>query len=177
MAKRLTKITTKTGDDGHTGLASGRRVPKHDDLIAAIGEVDECNSAIGLILAEPDIDTEIHTLLTQVQQHLFYIGADLACEGSAYLHDEHVQWMEAHITSYNDSLPDLEEFILPQGCRAAACCHLARAIARRAERQLVILAELPKPIAQYINRLSDLLFILARLLNRNAGVDAVSVQF
>lgn len=177
MPKRLTSITTKTGDDGHTGLASMRRVKKNDACIHALGDVDECNSVIGLLLAEDIDDAGIRQCLSQIQQQLFWLGADLAMEASNYLKADAVAFLEQHIKFYNQSLPALQEFILPQGARPACLCHLARTVCRRAERSLVAVADLPPVILQYINRLSDLLFILARILNRAADVDEVECVF
>lgn len=177
MSKRLTRITTKTGDDGCTSLASMRRVKKNDARIHALGDVDECNSVIGLILSENTLPTALVEILKKIQQHLFWLGADLACEQSSYLLDDSVLYLENNIAQYNQTLAPLDEFILPQGIRAATLCHLARTVCRRAERRLLDLENLPAPILIYMNRLSDLLFILARVINRHNGTDEHQVVF
>jgi len=171
MAKRLTKICTRTGDDGTTGLGDGSRVSKGSARIAVLGEIDELNCAVGLILTEP-IDATLAQHLTEIQHDLFDLGGELCIPGSSLLDEARVAALEECITAFNRELPALKEFILPGGSRAAAFAHMARVICRRAERAVVMLAE-AEPVEQaprlYLNRLSDFLFVLARVLNRNAG--------
>ncbi len=185
---RLTRITTRTGDDGSTGLADGSRVPKDHPRIEALGAVDELNAALAMILAEipgnaptPDtLDTphppmddghrDLRAALVEAQHRLFDVGAGLALPGQRPFDARATLALEAAIESFNARLPPLADFILPGGDRAAAACHLARTIARRAERRLVTLAhaEAVDPEAlRYLNRLSDLLFVLARTLTRS----------
>jgi cob(I)alamin adenosyltransferase len=171
MGKRLTKIYTRTGDDGTTGLAGGARVSKDSQRIAAIGDVDELNSAIGIALAEelPDL---ARARLTAVQHDLFDVGGELSLPGHAIVSDTHVTRLERELDDMNADLPGLTEFILPGGSRAAAAMHLARAVCRRAERTLVALGRtesVPPLLPRYLNRLSDWLFVTARVLNAHAG--------
>lgn len=171
MGNRLSKIVTRTGDGGTTGLADGTRVAKSSQRIYAIGGVDELNSHLGVLLAEV-LPQDIRGLLLQVQNHLFDLGGALACPG-APLGEDKVALLDAAIAHYNADLPPLKEFILPGGSRAAALCHLARTAARRAERDLASLAQHEAPPEHglpYLNRLSDLLFVLCRVLNREAGL-------
>ena len=178
MGNRLTKITTRTGDKGTTGLGDGTRVLKSALRVAAIGDIDELNSMLGLLLTEP-LPDEVRSTLTRIQNELFDLGGEVCIPGHVVLTDTHVLFLDCEISRLNAGLPPLKEFILPGGSRAAACCHLARTIARRAERALVALSQSEKisPLAlQYLNRLSDLLFILARNLNRHAGVGDVCWQ-
>ena len=171
MGKRLTKIYTRTGDDGTTGLTDGSRVAKDDARIEAIGAVDELNSAIGLLLCEPVTDT-VRDCLTGIQHRLFDIGGELSIPGHCLLGESSVTAMEQFLDALNSELPALKEFILPGGTRAAAQCHVVRATCRRAERRLYTLganAKINPVTARYLNRLSDLLFVLARHLNREAG--------
>ena len=171
MARRLTRICTRTGDNGTTGLASGSRVVKDDPRIEAIGAVDELNSVLGVLLAEA-LPEGVRECVTRVQHELFDLGGELSLPGHAAMTDAHVDRLEAELEHYNGELPALKDFILPGGSRAAALAHVARATCRRAERRLVALAHrdtLPPAVLQYVNRLSDLLFILARTLNRFAG--------
>jgi len=170
MGNRLSRIYTRTGDDGTTGLGDGSRVPKDSLRVEAFGTVDELNSAIGVLLATPDIPPDIRASLTEVQHELFDLGGELCIPGHQVITAEHVTRLEKSLDEFNDTLPPLKEFILPGGGPAAAACHLARAIARRAERRVWTLsraesvsAEVPK----YLNRLSDLLFVLARMLARH----------
>jgi len=171
MGHRLSKIYTRTGDTGTTGLGDGSRVPKNSARIEAIGAVDELNSAIGVVLAE-SIPEEIGTVLTRIQHELFDLGGELSIPGYAAIDARHVTQLENNLDSFNADLPPLKEFILPGGARSAALAHVARATCRRAERRLVklALAEQLSPLPQrYLNRLSDLLFVLCRVLNASAG--------
>ncbi len=171
MAKRLTKIYTRTGDDGTTGLADGSRAPKDAIRIDVIGEVDELNSALGLVLAE-DLPREMRASLLAVQNDLFDLGGELCLPGHSIMNEGHVLRLEQELERLNATLPALKDFVLPGGSRAAAAAHLSRAVCRRAERRLVTLAreETVAPhLRQYLNRLSDLMFVVARALNRHAG--------
>lgn len=171
MTDRLNRITTRTGDQGTTGLADGRRVSKTHARIDALGDVDELNSAIGLVLAHAG-GTLVAAILSQVQHRLFDLGAEIAVPGSAKLSDDDVAAIDAAVEQLNASLPPLREFVLPGGTPAIAHCHLARAICRRAERALWrVHAEEPINAAglRYLNRLSDLLFVAARTLARDEG--------
>jgi len=170
MGNRLSKIYTRTGDDGTTGLGDGSRVPKDSLRVEAFGTVDELNSAIGMLLATPDIPPGVGACLTEVQHELFDLGGELCIPGHRVITAEHVTRLEKTLDEFNDTLPPLKEFILPGGGPAAAACHMARAIARRAERRVWTLtrAESVSPdVAKYLNRLSDLLFVLARVLARH----------
>ncbi len=172
MGNRLSKIYTRTGDDGSTGLGDGSRVGKDSARVTAYGTVDEANSAIGVVLAAPDVPEDIAALLTVIQHQLFDLGGELCIPGHAAIHAEDVDALEARLDHYNDALPALKDFILPAGGEAAARCHLARTIVRRAERETVTLArhDAVRPEAiRYLNRLSDLLFVLARVLARASG--------
>ena len=169
MGNRLSRIYTRTGDDGTTGLGDGSRVPKDSLRVEAFGTVDELNSSIGVLLATPDMPPAVSATLTEVQHELFDLGGELCIPGHHVITAEHVTRLEKSLDEFNDSLPALKEFILPGGGPAAAACHLARAIARRAERRVWALsrAESVSPeVAKYLNRLSDLLFVLARVLAR-----------
>ena len=171
MGQRLSKIYTRTGDGGTTGLGDGARVPKHSPRIRAIGDVDELNSAIGLLLTEP-LPEDIRDLLTDIQHSLFDLGGETSVPGMTLVTAAQVERLENRIDHYNAALEPLKDFILPGGTRAAALTHLARAVCRRAERSLVALAG-DEPVAEasrrYLNRLSDLLFVLGRVLNRAGG--------
>ena len=171
MANRLSKIVTRTGDDGTTGLASGERIAKDQPRIAALGDVDELNSTIGLLLAE-SLPAEVGDALAGVQHDLFDLGGELSLPGHTLVASTHLARIDALLEQFNAELPPLREFILPGGSRAAALAHVARTVCRRAERALVALdrtgTQQPLP-AQYLNRLSDLLFVLARVLNRAGG--------
>jgi len=176
MGNRLSKIYTKTGDDGTTGLGDGTRVAKDSARVAAYGTVDEANSAIGVLLAAAPLPgpqgEAIATLLTTIQHQLFDLGGELCIPGHAAINESDVEALEAQLDAYNDPLPPLKDFILPGGGEAAARCHLARTIVRRAERETVTLArhDAVRPEAiRYLNRLSDLLFVLARVLARDSG--------
>jgi cob(I)alamin adenosyltransferase len=171
MGNRLTKIYTRTGDDGSTGLSDGTRITKDHPRVEAIGDVDELNSAIGVVLAYA-LPTALDSMLTDIQHTLFDLGGELSMPASACLSGEQTTRLEQWLDNLNANLPPLKEFILPGGSPAAAACHLARAICRRAERRLHTLSqqETVNPAAvAYLNRLSDLLFVIARELNRVAG--------
>ena len=168
MANRLTQIATRTGDDGSTGLGDGTRVAKDHLRVQAMGEVDELNSSIGLLLCET-LPEDVRTLLVAIQHELFNLGGELSIPGYELLQESAVASLDAALAHYNAGLPRLKEFILPAGTRGAAQAHVCRTVARRAERALVALAtqESVRPAPrQYLNRLSDLLFVLARVLNR-----------
>ena len=170
MGNRLSKIYTRTGDDGTTGLGDGTRVPKDGARVEAYGTVDELNSAIGVLLAVPGLPADVSACLTEIQHELFDMGGELCIPGHRAITAEHVTHLERSLDGFNDALPSLQEFILPGGGPAAAACHLARTIGRRAERRVWALArtETVSPeVTQYLNRLSDLLFVLARVLARH----------
>jgi len=172
LGNRLSKIYTRTGDDGTTGLGDGSRVPKDDPRVEAYGCVDEANSALGAILAVPGLPAAVTEVLTRVQHELFDLGGELCIPGHAAIFDADVAALEARLDAFNEPLPPLKDFILPGGGEAAARCHLARTIVRRAERETVTLArhDAVRPEAiRYLNRLSDLLFVLARVLARASG--------
>jgi cob(I)alamin adenosyltransferase len=171
MGNRLSRIYTRTGDDGSTGLGDGSRVAKDAARVNAFGSVDEANSALGVLLAVA-LPDEVRALLTTVQHQLFDLGGELCIPGHAAIQAADVTALEQQLDHYNAHLPPLKDFILPGGGEAAARCHLARTIVRRAEREAVTLARLEKvrPEAlHYLNRLSDLLFVLARVLARADG--------
>lgn len=176
MGKRLTKLVTRTGDRGETGLADGSRVHKSSPRIQAIGEIDELNCWLGVVLAGA-IPGELDAVLRDVQQRLFDLGGELALPERRAVGEDAVAGLEARIEELNAALPPLREFILPGGAGAAAFCHLARAVCRRAERQLAALAVaetgLNPLIPVYINRLSDLLFVIARVLARHDHADEI----
>jgi cob(I)alamin adenosyltransferase len=168
MANRLTQIATRTGDDGTTGLGDGTRVPKDHRRVQAMGDVDELNSTLGLLLAEP-LPDDVRALLVLIQHELFNLGGELSIPGFEVLKPEAVAQLDDALERYNAALPRLAEFILPAGTRSAALAHVSRTIARRAERAVVALGAAEAVRAaprQYLNRLSDLLFVLARVLNR-----------
>lgn len=169
MGNRLSKIYTKTGDDGTTGLGDGSRVSKDSLRVEAYGTVDEANSAIGMILANDSVATDIRRCLTEVQHDLFDLGGELCIPGYEAIQDGFVDRLERELDRLNADLPPLKDFILPGGGHATAACHLARTIVRRAERRVSTLrAEEPvrdQPL-RYLNRLSDLLFVIARVLAR-----------
>ncbi|HOV95568.1 MAG TPA: cob(I)yrinic acid a,c-diamide adenosyltransferase [Thermomonas sp.] len=171
MGNRLSKIYTRTGDDGSTGLGDGSRVGKDSARVEAYGTVDEANSCIGLLLAV-DLPEDVRALLVRIQHQLFDLGGELCIPGHAAVFDADIDALEAQLDHFNDGLPALKEFILPGGGEAAARCHIARTVVRRAERRTVELARLedirPQPV-HYLNRLSDLLFVLARVLARASG--------
>ena len=171
MGHRLSKIVTRTGDAGTTGLGDGSRVAKDSARIEAIGAIDELNSTLGLLLAEP-LPPDIAACLVGVQHDLFDLGGELSIPGHAALTDAHVARLEGAVDRFNADLGPLKEFILPGGTRAAAIAHVARTVCRRAERTLVGMAAteaVSTAVRRYVNRLSDLLFVLARALNRAAG--------
>jgi cob(I)alamin adenosyltransferase len=170
MGHRLSKIYTRTGDDGTTGLGDGTRVDKTHARIEAYGTVDEANSAIGMILAVPGLPADVMASLTQIQHELFDLGGELAVPGYRLITEAHVTALEDTLDRFNEALPPLKEFILPGGGPAAAACHLARAISRRAERCSWALAkqeDIAPEVTRYLNRLSDLLFVIARVLARH----------
>lgn len=173
MGNRLSKIYTRTGDDGTTGLGNGNRVLKDCERVEAYGTVDELNSAVGMILAHTDVSEAIKNCLTRVQNELFDLGSELCIPDYIALRDEHVEQLEIELDQFNSHLRPLKEFILPGGHPAAAACHLARAICRRAERRTVTLAHkenVTQPAIHYLNRLSDLLFVIARLINHENDI-------
>jgi len=174
MANRLSQIATRTGDDGTTGLGDGTRVPKSHGRIGAMGDVDELNSHLGVLLAEP-LPDDVRELLVTIQHELFNLGGELSIPGFTLLKEDAVAGLDAALARYNETLPRLMEFILPAGTRSAALAHVARAVARRAERAVVTLGESETINAAprlFLNRLSDLLFVLARVLNR-ANLDGL----
>jgi cob(I)alamin adenosyltransferase len=176
MGNRLSKIYTRTGDDGSTGLGDGSRVGKDSARVEAYGTVDETNSAIGIVLA-CELPEAVREVLVAVQHQLFDLGGELCIPGHAAIFAADVERLEAQLDGFNAELPPLKEFILPGGGAAAAHCHLARTICRRAERATVSLArqETVRPEAvRYLNRLSDLLFVLARVLARASGAGEVT---
>ena len=171
MGHRLTKIYTRTGDTGETGLGDGSRTPKDSLRVHALGEVDELNSVIGLLLAEK-LPASARTALGEVQHDLFDLGGEVCIPGHSSMKDGQITHLESLLDEYNGDLPPLKEFILPGGSRAASLAHLARTVCRRAERALVSLAR-AEPVGTtariYLNRLSDFLFVLGRVLNREGG--------
>jgi cob(I)alamin adenosyltransferase len=177
MGNRLTQIATRTGDDGTTGLGDGTRVPKDHLRVQAMGDVDELNSHLGVLLAEP-LPDDVRELLVTVQHELFNLGGELSIPGFELLKAEAVAQLDQALATFNARLPALKEFILPAGTRSASLAHVARTVARRAERAVVALGTAPGagPLRdeprQYLNRLSDLLFVLARVLNR-ANLDGL----
>ena len=178
MGKRLTKIYTRTGDDGTTGLGDGTRVLKDASRVEAIGVVDELNSFLGLLLAE-DLEGGIRLQLENIQHELFDLGGDLSIPGRVSMRAIQVARLEKGLDEFNATLEPLREFVLPGGARVAALCHVARSISRRAERCVVrlYLAEPAIPVhMHYLNRLSDLLFVLSRVLNRQNGIEETMWQ-
>ena len=174
MSNRLTQIATRTGDDGSTGLGDGTRTRKDALRVQAMGDVDELNSGLGVLLAEP-LPDDVRELLALIQHELFNLGGELSIPGYTLLKAEAVLRLDEALAHYNGALPRLKEFILPAGTRSAALAHVSRTVARRAERALVAL-DAAEPLneapRQYLNRLSDLLFVLARVLNR-ANLDGL----
>ena len=169
MGKRLSKIYTRTGDDGTTGLGDGTRVPKNSPRVEAYGTVDEANSAIGLVLAHDSVPDNIRNILTEVQHDLFELGGELCIPGHSAVTVTYIERLETRLDALNEKLPPLKDFILPGGGPAAAACHLARTIVRRAERVTATLGddETVRPEGlRYLNRLSDLLFVIARTIAR-----------
>lgn len=178
MGNRLSKIYTRTGDDGTTGLGDGSRVKKDHIRVEAYGAVDELNSAIGMVLAY-DIPAQIRHCLTEIQHDLFNLGGELCIPGHSSIKQDDILRLEKLLDNFNSNLPHLKEFILPGGSISAATCHLARTIARRAERRVVTLTttETINPqVPTYLNRLSDLLFVIARLLARSEGEQEILWQ-
>ena len=175
MGHRLSKIATRTGDKGETGLGDGSRVAKDHPRVAAMGEVDELNSALGVLLAE-EVPAELRAAFSQVQQDLLDLGGELSIPGHSLLKAGRVESLDGYLEAWNKDLAPLREFILPGGSRAAAAAHLARTICRRAERSVVALAredKVSEAARRYLNRLSDVLFVAGRVLNRAAGVGDV----
>ncbi len=177
MGNRLSKIATRTGDDGTTGLGDGRRVSKDDARIAAIGDVDELNSCIGVLLCEP-MPSDVRSVLLQVQNDLFDLGGELSIPGHSMIQESHLAQLDRWLAEYNGTLPALKEFILSGGSRSAALAHVARTVCRRAERAIVALGKVESAGVndaprRYVNRLSDLMFVLARVLNRADGGEDV----
>ncbi len=175
MANRLTQIATRTGDDGTTGLGDNTRVSKDSLRVHAMGDVDELNSNLGVLLCE-DMPEPVRELLVEVQHQLFNLGGELSIPGFELLKPEAVALLDAALEEHNAALPRLAEFILPAGTRAASLAHVCRTVARRAERAVVALGaveDLKDAPRQYLNRLSDLLFVLSRVLNRMNGGDDV----
>jgi len=168
MGNRLTQIATRTGDNGTTGLGDNTRVSKNSLRVHAMGDVDELNSNIGVLLCE-DMPQEVRSLLVEIQHQLFNLGGELSIPGFELLKPEAVLALDAALDAHNAALPRLQEFILPAGSRAASLSHVCRTVARRAERAVVALESqeaLKDTPRQYLNRLSDLMFVLARVLNR-----------
>jgi cob(I)alamin adenosyltransferase len=174
MGQRLTQIATRTGDDGTTGLGDGTRVPKDHARVQAMGDVDELNSTLGVLLAEP-LPDDVRELLVVIQHELFNLGGELSIPGYTLLKPDAVLRLDEELARHNATLPRLQEFILPAGTRSAAIAHVGRTVARRAERAVVTLGghePVRAEVRQYLNRLSDLLFVLARVLNR-ANLDGL----
>jgi cob(I)alamin adenosyltransferase len=170
MGHRLSRIYTRTGDDGSTGLGDGMRVPKEHLRVEAYGTVDEANSAVGMVLAVPGLPPALVECLTEVQHDLFDLGGELCMPGHRAIIAADIERLEAALDGFNADLPPLKDFILPGGGPAAAACHLARTVTRRAERRVWALArveEVAAEVPRYLNRLSDLLFVLARVLARH----------
>jgi cob(I)alamin adenosyltransferase len=175
MGHRLSRIYTRTGDDGSTGLGNGARIEKPAPRIEALGAVDETNCALGVVLAE-QLPAPLRECLSRIQHELFEVGGELSVPGMEMIGSAHVARLEEEVDGFNADLPPLREFILPGGTRGAAACHLARAICRRAERRCWALASIETvnpQLLKYLNRLSDLLFVLARRLARDAGVETL----
>lgn len=169
MGNRLSKIYTRTGDDGTTGLGDGSRTPKDSLRVEAYGTVDEANSAIGMVLAADSVPDNVRACLTEVQHDLFELGGELCIPGYAAVKDVFIERLENDLDTLNEDLPMLKEFILPGGGQAAAACHVARTVTRRAERRVFTLSqseEVRPEAIRYLNRLSDLLFVVARVLAR-----------
>lgn len=176
MGYRLSKIYTRTGDDGSTGLADGSRIAKNAQRVDAMGTVDELNCQIGVLIEYLDNEPELAELLRKIQHHLFDLGGEFAIPGSHVIGEGHIDWLESTLDQWNEDLPPLKNFILPGGRRDAAHCHLARAICRRGERVVVALGHedsINESSRRYLNRLSDLLFVIARVLARRDGGEEV----
>lgn len=175
MGNRLSQIATRTGDNGTTGLGDNQRVSKNSLRVHAMGDVDELNSHIGVLLCE-EMPADVRELLVEIQHQLFNLGGELSIPGFELLKPEAVLALDEALATHNEQLPRLQEFILPAGTRAAALAHVCRTVARRAERALVALGNeeaIKEAPRQYLNRLSDLMFVLARVLNRMNGGDDV----
>jgi len=175
VGNRLSKIYTRTGDDGTTGLGNGERIAKDDSRVEAYGTVDELNSALGVVAAA-DLPEHLHALLANIQQSLFDMGGELCIPDTVAISAEDVLFLEQQLDTLNANLPPLKDFVLPGGNAAAAACHMARTICRRAERRVITLAGQAKVNSDsihYLNRLSDLLFVIARLLNIDSGTAEV----
>jgi cob(I)alamin adenosyltransferase len=171
MGHRLSKIYTRTGDKGVTGLGDGSRVDKDSLRVEAYGTVDELNSAVGFVLSA-DLPADVRDSLTRIQHELFDLGGELCMPGTTLIPDRYVDTLEKDLDRFNEDLPPLKDFILPGGSEAASRCHLARTVARRAERRVVSLARdeaVNDATIRYLNRLSDLLFVVARVLARRDG--------
>lgn len=176
MGNRLSKIYTRTGDDGSTGLADGNRIAKNARRVEAMGTADELNCHIGVLVEHLNDEAEIATAMGRIQHHLFDLGGEFAIPGSNGINEQHIQWLEETLDQFNADLPPLKNFILPGGTPAAAQCHLARAVCRRAERVVVALGQedsINPDSRHYLNRLSDLLFVVARVLARRNGGEEV----
>ena len=176
MGNRLSKIYTRTGDDGSTGLADGNRIAKNARRVEAMGTADELNCHIGVLVEHLNDEAEIATAMGRIQHHLFDLGGEFAIPGSNVINEQHIQWLEETLDQFNADLPPLKNFILPGGTPAAAQCHLARAVCRRAERVVVALGQedsINPDSRHYLNRLSDLLFVVARVLARRNGGEEV----
>lgn len=180
MGHRLTKIYTRTGDDGTTGLSDGSRIAKDSARVQAMGSIDETNSVIGMMLAELDAGDPVAETYLRIQHDLFDLGGELSMPGYALVSASRIEWLEQRTDELNADLPPLKNFVLPGGNRAAAACHLARTVCRRAERDIVSLASsesVNAPARQYMNRLSDLLFVTGRVLaRRNGGAEVLWQQ-
>lgn len=176
MGNRLSRIYTRTGDDGSTGLGDGSRVAKDSLRVAAYGTVDEANSCIGVVLAHASLPEQVIASLTRVQHQLFDLGGELCIPGMELVQDGDISALERDLDALNEPLPSLKDFILPGGGPAAAHCHVARTVTRRAEREVVALSRVEpvRPqVVRYLNRLSDLLFVIARVLARASGAGEV----
>ena len=175
MGNRLSKLYTRTGDDGTSGLSGGERIAKNHHRMSAMGAGDELNSVIGLMICKLE-DIELKTLYTAVQHDLFNIGGELSMPGQSFIKQEKIERLESQIDQFNESVEPLKDFILPGGSEGAAVCHMARSIARRAERDIITLHQV-EPVCettrQYLNRLSDLLFATARIINLRLGHEDV----
>ena len=175
MGNRLSKIYTRTGDDGSTGLGDGNRVAKNSSRVEAYGTVDELNSAVGMLRAS-NIPAELDESLSNIQHRLFDLGGELCIPGALSISDAHIEELEQLLDQHNSTIPPLQEFVLPGGTTAGAACHMARAICRRAERRVCALAESEQvnpATIRYLNRLSDLLFVLARVINLTSGENEI----
>jgi len=175
MGNRLSKLYTRTGDDGTSSLSGGERIPKNHERMNAMGAVDELNSVIGLLICKLE-DTELEALFIEIQHDLFNIGGEISMPGHSFIKAEKIAGLEKKIDYFNESVEPLKDFILPGGSEAAAVCHMARSIARRAEREVITLhnsEEVSNTTRQYLNRLSDLLFAAARIINQRLDQDDV----